>query len=152
MMFKEKRKIFMKKRIALAGALGAGGLAYLLTRTFRSKGPREGKQNEQETASRTNIEAPPENNPRTQDYETDQFVEDQPLDDRGTDRAQASNMLRSIRDQAFEGSDEKLALALGRPTDEIEQWASGAGEIDGDIVLKARSLANLRGINIEQGA
>jgi hypothetical protein len=147
----------MRKRMAIAGAaLGvAGGLGYLLARGLASNGPKKGKQNEQDDSSRTNIEAPPENNPQTRDYETDQFVDNQrstereALDDRGTDQAEASLMLRSIRDQAFEGSDEKLALALGRPTDEIERWASGAGVIDGDIVLKARGLANLRGINLE---
>lgn len=151
----------MKKRMILASAIGlAGGLAYLLTRGGLLKGPKEAGRNGQgdEETSHTDVEAPRDNNSQLRDYETDQFAaqeeaqEHGPLDDRGTDQAHASQMLRSIRDQAFEGSDEKLALALGRPTDEIERWASGAGTIDGDIVLKARSLANLRGINIEQTA
>src|SRR4051812_22121215 len=147
----------MKKPIILTGAIGiAGGLGYLLARSAAG-GPKEGKQKSQEDEmARSNDEAPARNT-ENRDYETDQFVEDRPahrevLDDRGTDQSEASEMLRSIRDQAFEGSDEKLALALGRPTDEIERWASGAGTIDGDIVLKARGLANQRGINIEQAA
>src|SRR4051794_12619109 len=39
------------------------------------------------------------------------------IDDQGTDQAAASHILREIRDQAFEASDERLALALGRPTE-----------------------------------
>lgn len=151
----------MKKRIILASAIGlAGGLAYLLTRGGLLKGLIEagGNGHKNEESSRANIEAQPEDNSRLREHETGRFAaepqeeEHGPLDDRGTDQAHASEMLRSIRDQAFEGSDEKLALALGRPTDEIERWANGAGTIDGDIVLKARSLANLRGIDIEEAA
>jgi len=71
------------------------------------------------------------------------------LDDHGTDQAQASHILREIRNQAFEASDEKLALALGRPTDEIESWTAGHGLIDGDVLMKARALANQRGLEVE---
>jgi hypothetical protein len=39
-----------------------------------------------------------------------------------------------------------LALALGRPTEEIEEWTRGDGIIDGDVVMKARGLAMERGI------
>jgi hypothetical protein len=53
-----------------------------------------------------------------------------------------------IRDAAFDASNEKLALALGRPTEEIEQWASGNGLIDGDVVMKARALAIQRDLDI----
>ena len=68
------------------------------------------------------------------------------IDDRGTGQQTASQMLKSIRDAAFEASNEKLALALGRPTEEIEAWTSGSGIIDGDAVIKARALANERGV------
>jgi hypothetical protein len=44
---------------------------------------------------------------------------------------------------------EKLALALGRPSDEIEVWCSGSGTIDGDVVMKARGIAIQRGIEID---
>jgi hypothetical protein len=71
------------------------------------------------------------------------------IDDRGTHQAEASQMLKSIRDHAFDESDEKLALALGRPAEEIEEWTSGAGIIDGDVVMKARGLAIQRGIEID---
>lgn len=83
----------------------------------------------------------------------EQSLEPQPeahqLDDRGTNQAEATQILKEIRDNAFEASDEKLALALGRPTEEIEQWFNGDGLIDGDVVLKARALATHRGVEIE---
>ena len=71
------------------------------------------------------------------------------IDDRGTDQSEALQILKHIRDAAFDSSDEKLALALGRPTEEIEEWTRGAGTIDGDVVLKARALAIERGLQIE---
>lgn len=71
------------------------------------------------------------------------------LDDHGTDQAQASQILQEIRDSAFGASNEKLAIALGRPTEEIEQWTNGDGLIDGDVVLKARALAIQRGVDVE---
>ena len=71
------------------------------------------------------------------------------IDDQGTNQAEASHILTEIRDTAFEASNEKLALALGRPTEEIEQWTSGSGPIDGDVVMKARTLALQRGLEIE---
>jgi hypothetical protein len=71
------------------------------------------------------------------------------IDDQGTDQLAASQILRNIRDSAFDASDEQLALALGRPTDEIEEWTSGSGLIDGDVVMKARALALQRGLEVE---
>jgi len=70
------------------------------------------------------------------------------IDDQGTDQHKAAEILKSVRDAAFDASDEKLALALGRPTEEIEAWTSGAGDIDGDVVMKARTLAINRGVEI----
>ena len=71
------------------------------------------------------------------------------LDDHGTDQAQASQILKEIRDNAFDANNEKLALALGRPTEEIDQWTNGKGLIDGDVVMKARALAMQRGVDVE---
>ena len=71
------------------------------------------------------------------------------LDDHGTNQAEAAHILTEIRDNAFDASNEKLALALGRPTEEIEQWANGDGLIDGDVVMKARALAIQRGVDVE---
>ena len=71
------------------------------------------------------------------------------LDDQGTDQFEAAELLRRIRDEVFDGSNDAFALALGRPVEEIETWTSGALAIDGDVVLKARALAQERGMDIE---
>ncbi|HEV7681431.1 MAG TPA: hypothetical protein VGO68_04870 [Pyrinomonadaceae bacterium] len=71
------------------------------------------------------------------------------LDDHGTNQAEAAHILKAIRDFAFDASDEKLALALGRPTEEIALWANGDGLIDGDVVMKARALAMQRGVEVD---
>jgi plasmid maintenance system antidote protein VapI len=64
-------------------------------------------------------------------------------------QSEAAEILRNIRDTAFDSSDEKLALALGRPTEEIAEWTRGGRSIDADVVMKARALAQERGANIE---
>jgi hypothetical protein len=74
---------------------------------------------------------------------------DQIVDDRGTGQEKAAQLLLNLRDRAFEASNEKLALALGRPTEEVEAWNAGQEVIDDDVVMKARGLAMHRGVHIE---
>ena len=74
---------------------------------------------------------------------------DQPVDDRGTGQQEAAQILRNLRDRAFEASNEKLALALGRPTEEVEAWNAGHELIDDDVVMKARGIAMHRGVLVE---
>jgi hypothetical protein len=77
-------------------------------------------------------------------------IDEEPeIDDRGTGQAEAAQVLTELRDGAFDSSDGKLAAALGRPEDEIEEWLRGDGTIDGDALVKARALASERGIEIE---
>jgi hypothetical protein len=71
------------------------------------------------------------------------------VDDQGTTEAEGRALLKKLRDAGFAGSDEKLALALGRPVEEVESWTSGAGPVDDDVVIKARGIAEERGIEIE---
>ena len=71
------------------------------------------------------------------------------VDDRGTGQRKAARMLRNLRDLAFEASDEKLALALGRPVEEVTAWNVGHELIDDDVVMKARGIARHRGVYIE---
>lgn len=71
------------------------------------------------------------------------------VDDRGTTEAEGRAMLKKLRDQGFEGSDEKLAVALGRPVEEVEGWMGGAEPVDDDVIMKARGIATERGIEIE---
>ncbi len=74
---------------------------------------------------------------------------DQALDDRGTDQAGGLIILQQLRDRGFESSDEKLAVALGRPLEEVQEWMTGNATIDDDVVMKARGIAKQRGIEIE---
>ena len=74
---------------------------------------------------------------------------DQAVDDRGTNQEEGRALIKRLRDQGFEQSDEKLAVALGRPLEEVEAWTNGAEPIDDDVVMKARGIAKERGIEIE---
>jgi hypothetical protein len=71
------------------------------------------------------------------------------LDDRGTNQHEALGLLEKIKSEAFQSSDEKFALALGRPVEEVEAWASGKLPVDSDVLMKARGLALERGVNIQ---
>jgi hypothetical protein len=71
------------------------------------------------------------------------------VDDRGTGQEQAAKILLKLRDRAFEASDEKLAVALGRPTEEVTAWQAGLELIDDDVVMKARGIAMHRGVRVE---
>ena len=74
---------------------------------------------------------------------------DQEVDDRGTDQAEAQNILANVRDKGFEGDNEKFAVALGRTVEQVQAMTSGAETIDDDVVMKARGIALNRGIEIE---
>ena len=74
---------------------------------------------------------------------------DQEVDDKGTDQEEAQNMLKTLRDQGFDGNDENVAVALGRTTEQVQAMISGAETIDDDVVMKARGIARNRGIDIE---
>ena len=71
------------------------------------------------------------------------------VDDQGTSEAEGRELLKKLRDAGFEGSDEKMALALGRPAEEVEGLISGTGPVDDDVVMKARGIAEQRGIALE---
>ena len=71
------------------------------------------------------------------------------VDDRGTSQEKAARMLLKLRDRAFDASDEKLAVALGRPVEEVAGWSATNSLIDDDVVMKARGIAMNRGVHIE---
>jgi hypothetical protein len=71
------------------------------------------------------------------------------VDDQGTSEAEGRALLKRLRDAAFDGSDAKLAVALGRPTEEVQGWMGAAEPVDDDVVMKARGIAKERGIEIE---
>ncbi len=53
-------------------------------------------------------------------------------------------LLKKLKTEVFSDSDENLALAMGRPTEEIEQWLGGGEEIDEDAAMKIHGLAEER--------
>jgi len=74
---------------------------------------------------------------------------EQAVDDRGTSEAGGREILRRLRDQGFEADDEKLAVALGRPVEEVQGWMAGGDEpVDDDIIMKARGIAKERNIEV----
>ena len=79
----------------------------------------------------------------------DQQVDDQQVDDKGTNQEQARQILTALRDRGFDGSNEMLAVALGRSTEQVEGLISGSETIDDDVVMKARGIALNRGIEVE---
>ena len=72
------------------------------------------------------------------------------LDDQGTNQTEGRAIIKRLRDQAFDGSDEQLALALGRPVEEVQGWTGGAEPVDDDVLMKARGIAQERGIEVEE--
>lgn len=79
-----------------------------------------------------------------------EVIEQNALDDQGTNQSEGRAILKRLRDQAFDGSDEQLAVALGRPVEEIEGWVGGAEPLDDDVLMKARGIAQERGVEIEE--
>ena len=74
---------------------------------------------------------------------------DQKVDDKGTDQQEAQAMLQTLRDQGFDGDNDKLAIALGRSAEQVEAMINGAETIDDDVVMKVRGIALNRGIELE---
>ena len=74
---------------------------------------------------------------------------DQKVDDKGTDQAEAQHMIEALRDEGFNGDNERLAKALGRTIEQVDGMIGGTETIDDDVVMKARGIALNRGIQIE---
>ena len=131
----------MKKKIALLGVLGvAGGLLYALeSQHKRNKSANADNEADNGAVSGNGRSANAKQNGALQTRPAASMARmksgeasignegEHVIDDQGTDQSEASEILRHIRDHAFEANDEKLALALGRPTEEIEEWTSGRG-------------------------
>ena len=81
--------------------------------------------------------------------ETAEKQSEQAVDDRGTNQTEGRALLKRLRDNGFDSSDEKLSVALGRPIEEVQAWTGGAEPVDDDVVMKARGIAKERGISIE---
>ncbi len=71
------------------------------------------------------------------------------VDDKGTTQKQAIKLLENLCREGFDDDVNKLALALGRPAEEIEDFINGDETIDDDLVMKVRGIAVQRNITIE---
>ena len=60
-----------------------------------------------------------------------------------SESSESREILAKLKTEAFESSNQHLALALGRPIEEIDLWLSG-GEIDEDAQEKINGLAQER--------
>lgn len=80
----------------------------------------------------------------------DEKIGSDSLDDQGTNQTEGRAIIKRLRDNAFDGSDEQLALALGRPVEEVEGWTGGAEPVDDDVLMKARGIAQKRGVEVEE--
>ena len=66
------------------------------------------------------------------------------IDEQGTRQAEASQILRELRDDVFDSNDEKLALALGSSAEHIQRMIDGTEPIGNDLLMKARALKEER--------
>ena len=73
----------------------------------------------------------------------------QALDAQGMTAQQGRALLSHLRARGFDGDDARLAQALGRPVEEVQAWLDGSTPVDDDLIMKARGLAQERGIAIE---
>ena len=74
---------------------------------------------------------------------------DEQVDDKGTDQDEARDIIRNLCDGAFDADADKLAVALGRSTEQVQAVLSGAEPVDDDLVMKARGIAINRGVEVE---
>lgn len=110
--------------------LGIGGmLAYLISRSAREGKRRAAASQPSQPTSRKEVS--------------------NVVDDRGTTQEEAALILSNLRERGFEGSDEKLALALGRTPEELRAFDSRQVTIDDDVIMKARGIAMHRGIRLD---
>ena len=75
-------------------------------------------------------------------------VENNIVDDAGTDQDDARELLRAFCEKGFDGDIERTAVALGRPASSLRELMDGEGEIDDDLVMKLRGISNERGIAV----
>lgn len=72
-------------------------------------------------------------------------VESKIVENKDTDEQE---MLRSFCENGFDGDDEKTGLVLGRPASEIRDMIDGGVDIDHDLAMKVRGIAEERGIDL----
>ncbi len=70
------------------------------------------------------------------------------VDDQGTDQGTARAMLKGFCRSGFNDDLEAAALVLGRPVSELKEIFDGELQIDDDLAMKMKGIAQERGIDI----
>ena len=65
-----------------------------------------------------------------------------------TSPEESREMLQAFCENGFDGSIEATALALGRDDDEIGEFLTGENEVNDDLLMKIRGIAQQRHIDI----
>jgi hypothetical protein len=71
------------------------------------------------------------------------------VDDRATSQDKAREMLRLFIDNGFAGDLNETGTALGRREKDLTGMLDGREEIDDDLAMKVRGIAQERGFTIE---
>jgi hypothetical protein len=71
------------------------------------------------------------------------------VDDRATSQDKAREMLRLFIDNGFAGDLNETGTALGRREEDLTGMLDGREEIDDDLAMKVRGIAQERGFTIE---
>jgi plasmid maintenance system antidote protein VapI len=71
------------------------------------------------------------------------------VDDRATGQDKAREMLRLFIDNGFAGDLNETAMALGRRGEDLSGLLEGREDIDDDLAIKMRGIAQNRGFVIE---
>jgi hypothetical protein len=75
-------------------------------------------------------------------------IESNIVNDRGSDKSEAQEMLRTFCENGFNGDAEKAGLAIGRHASEIREMVNGDLDIDDDLEKKIREIAKELGIKL----
>jgi len=70
------------------------------------------------------------------------------IDDQRTTQDQARQIIEDLLLDGFEGDTDQLALALGRTVEEIKNMFNEEAEVEEDLVMKMRGIAQNREIEI----
>jgi hypothetical protein len=65
------------------------------------------------------------------------------MDEFTVNETESRELLQRLKTDVFNGYEEELAFALGRPVEEIKDWLGG-GEIDEDGQMKIHGIAKER--------
>lgn len=75
-------------------------------------------------------------------------TQNQKVDSDGTTREEAKSMLKNLCEKGFSGDAGQMAVVLGRTTEELENILSGNDEVDDDLAMKVKGIAQERNIEI----